>query len=92
MYILKIIMAKYISNPTNVVISTPTGPGQVLVSDGSGIASWNSVVDLNTDMIEFFELVLIVMGIDLTFEEFKNMSKDERMSLLRDLKINKVLC
>ena len=78
-------------NPTNVVITTPTGPGQILVSDGSGVASWNSVVSLNSDMIEFFELILIVLGIDLTFEEFQNMSSDERVSLIRDLKIKKVL-
>jgi len=78
-------------NPTNTIITTNTGPGHILVSDGSGVASWNSVVDLNTDMIEFFELILVLLGVDLTFEEFKNMSKDERLSLVRDLKINKIL-
>jgi hypothetical protein len=78
-------------NPTNTIITTPTGPGQILVSDGGGVASWNSVVDLNADMIEFFELILVLLGVDLTFEEFKHMSKDERLSLVRDLKINKIL-
>lgn len=80
-----------IPNPTNVTITTPTGQGNILVSDGSGLASWNSVIELNSNMIEFFELVLAAIGYDITYDEFTQMSKEERKAILRDIKIKRVL-
>ena len=80
-----------ISNPTTTTITTTAGPGNILVSDGSGLASWNSVVELNSDMIEFFELVLVAIGYDITYDEFTQMSKEERKSILRDIKLKRIL-
>jgi len=80
-----------ISNPTITTITTPTGPGNIIVSDGSGLASWNSVVELNSDMIEFFELVLSAIGYDITYDQFTKMSKEQRKSILRDIKLKRVL-
>jgi hypothetical protein len=84
-------------NPENIVITTLIEPSQALSSVLSNtrcdLTSWGSEgVDPNSDMIEFFELILVVLGVDLTFEEFQNMSSDERVSLIRDIKIKKVLC
>lgn len=66
-------------------------PGQILVSDASGSATWNDAISINSDMIEFFELVLAALGYDITYEDFTNMSKEERKSIIRDLKINRVI-
>lgn len=66
-------------------------PGQVLVSDASGIATWNDAISVNSDMIEFFELVLTALGYDITYDEFSKMSKDEKKAIIRDIKINRVL-
>jgi hypothetical protein len=78
-------------NPTQTTIMTPTGSGQILVSDGSGVASWNSVIDLNADVIEFMELVLVALGHDIKFDDFSKMTKKEKLAILRDIKIKSVL-
>ena len=49
------------------------------------------VVDINKDLIEYIEFAFQIMGIDLTCEDFKRMSSDQKISLLRDIKINKIL-
>ena len=80
-----------IPNPTNTSILTPVGNGTIFVSDGSGVASWNSVIDLNSNMIEFFELVLVSLGINITYDEFSKMSKEEKNAIIRDIKIKRIL-
>ena len=44
-----------------------------------------------TNMIEFIEFAFSILGINLTYEDFEKMSKEERKSFLRDLKLNKIL-
>ena len=44
-----------------------------------------------TDMIEYIEFAFSILGINLTYEDFEKMSKEERKSFLRDLKLNKIL-
>jgi hypothetical protein len=78
-------------NPTQTTIMTPTGRGQILVSDGSGVAPWNSVIELNSDVIEFMELVLVALGHDIKFDDFSKMTKEEKLAILRDIKIKSVL-
>ena len=65
--------------------------GSVLVADGSGSVSWNDTLSLNSDMIEFFELVLMALGYDITYDEFSKMSGDEKKAIIRDIKIKRVL-
>ena len=45
----------------------------------------------DSDLIEFIELLFAVLGYDITFEEFSKMTKEQRKSILRDIKINRVL-
>jgi hypothetical protein len=45
---------------------------------------------LDESTIEFLELVLIAMGVSMTYQEFLNMSSTERKSLLRDIKIKQI--
>jgi hypothetical protein len=41
--------------------------------------------------LEYIEYILKLLGIDLTYDEYVRMSEYERKSLLRDIKINKIL-
>lgn len=47
-----------------------------------------SQAGLSEDEIQFFELVLTALGVDIKFEDFKNMTPEKRKSLLREVKIN----
>jgi len=49
------------------------------------------VVDINKDLIEYIDFAFQVIGIDLTYQDFKKMSSDEKKAFLRDIKINKLL-
>jgi len=51
--------------------------------------TYDIVADQN--LIDFIEFSFKVMGIDLTYAGFKNMSSDEKKAFLRDIKINKLL-
>ena len=66
-------------------------PGQILMTNGSGTVAWNDTISISNDMIEFFELVLAAIGYDITYDEFTQMSKDEKKSILRDIKLKRVL-
>jgi hypothetical protein len=76
----------------NNTISTPTLVGnQNIVYSNSG-SSWSDVsLSLNSDLTEFFELVLAALGYDITFENFKKMSSSERNQLIRDIKLKTII-
>ncbi len=67
-----------------------------VIAAGSGISVCNSSgsvnVSINNDLVQFQELILAALGIDVTYEQFCSMSNDERKSLIRDIKINRILC
>ncbi len=63
--------------------------GLALSQVGTG-TSWVKMPSDN-DMVDFCELVLAVLGHDITYQDFQKMSKVERNSLLRDIKIKRVL-
>jgi len=68
-----------------------SGPGQILMTDGTGAIQWNDTISISNDMIEFFELVLVALGYDITYDEFSKMSPEERKAIIRDIKIKRVL-
>ncbi len=43
---------------------------------------------LSEDELQFFELVLAALGVDIKYDDFKNMDKSQRKALLRKVKIN----
>jgi hypothetical protein len=80
-----------INNLSDVIV---TGSG-INVSNGSGTLN----ISMNSDLVQFHgwneqtqELILAALGIGVTYEQFCSMSIDERKSLIRDIKINRVLC
>jgi hypothetical protein len=65
------------SSLNNVISSTLVG-NQNLIYTSSG-SSWSDVsLSINSDLTDFFELVLAALGYDITFEDFKKMSLSER--------------
>lgn len=65
--------------------------GQILMANGTGAIQWNDTISISNDMIEFFELVLVALGYDITYDEFSKMSPEERKAIIRDIKIKRVL-
>ena len=43
---------------------------------------------LSEDEIQFFELVLSALGVNIKYDDFKNMNESQRKNLLREVKIN----
>lgn len=75
-------------------ITISNSAGSVLMSGSTGLSlssGVNKVISVNSDLIEFTELLFAVLGYDITFEEFSKMTKEQRKSILRDIKINRVL-
>lgn len=48
-------------------------------------------IDIRGELVEYIDFAFQVMGIDLSYEDFKKMSSDEKKVFLRDIKINKIL-
>lgn len=42
-------------------------------------------------LIEYIDLLYQIMGIDITFEKWCELSASEKISLIRDIKLNKIL-
>ena len=62
------------------------------ISNGSSNIAYNyDLVDRNEKLKDFIEFGLQLMGIDLTFNEFKNMSEIEKKTFIRDYKLEKLL-
>jgi len=70
----------------NVLTSTSAG---CLVSYSNG-SNWvdRSHVD---DVKDYIDFALELMGIELDFSKFMNMSDDEKKAMLRETKINKII-
>jgi hypothetical protein len=64
------------------LITSTTGPCSIITYDNTS--------DLNK-FIEYFNFIAEILGIDITFDEFKLMNDAEKKSFIRDLKIKKVL-
>ena len=78
------------SSLNNVISSTLVG-NQNLIYTSSG-SSWSDVsLSINSDLTDFFELVLAALGYDITYNDFKDMSLEKRKQLIRDIKLKTIL-
>lgn len=57
----------------------------------SSIDSYSTLESEVFECVQYIDFAFEVMGIDLSYKEFKRMSSDEKKSFLRDIKINKLL-
>lgn len=78
---------------TNQLTSTmPSGSVHIMLNRmGSWSSGVNDIISSSNDMIDFFELVLMALGYDITYEDFSKMSSDEKKAIIRDIKIKRVL-
>lgn len=78
------------ANISNLAGITTTNTGQVLVSSGS---SWTTLdsMGLDKNLIEYIDLLYQIMGIDITYDKWKNMSSGEKLQLIRDIKLKKLI-
>jgi hypothetical protein len=74
---------------TGGIISSGTS---TIYSNGSSNIAYNyDLVDRNEKLKDFIEFGLQLMGIDLTFNEFKNMSEIEKVAFMRDHRLDNLL-
>ena len=43
------------------------------------------------DLVEFINFAFEIIGVDISYQKFKEMSREERKSFLREIKLNKIL-
>jgi hypothetical protein len=71
-------------------INTPAMPGQVLTTSGGAI-TWNDGISMNSDIVEYVDIFYQLMGIDMDYKRFSIMSKEEKRSFIRDIKLQKLI-
>lgn len=68
-----------------------TSTSTLSISSANNISTGYSWVDHNKDVKDFVEFVLEILGIELKFEDFVQMSESDKISFLRDYKLNQIL-
>jgi len=63
-------------------INAPAIPGQVITTSGGAI-TWN--------VVEYVDIFYQLMGIDMDYKRFSLMSKEEKRSFIRDIKLQKLI-
>ena len=73
-------------------INTPliANPGQVITT-GTNTLSWGDGISMNSDIIEYVDIFYQLMGIDMDYKRFSIMSKEEKRSFIRDIKLQKLI-
>ena len=73
----------------NTISTTTLVSNQNLVYSGS-IGS-TTTLSFGEDLTDFFELVLSALGYDITYDDFKKMSKEQRNQIIRDIKLKTII-
>ena len=47
--------------------------------------------EVDQSLIDYVDILFNLMGVEITYDRFKNMTGWERKQFLRDLKINKII-
>lgn len=64
----------------------------ITTSCGTSITSGSYHLDIEENSItEYIDFIAEILGIDINYEKFKKMSVSEKKSLIRDIKINKII-
>lgn len=75
---------------------TNSNTNNVLVTNSTGISSYSSgpiniSYTITEDLIKYIDLLYQILEIDIDYDRFKNMSHSERICLIRDIKIKKLI-
>jgi len=71
---------------SNITI-TPSG---TLLTNSNSIG-WGDGTFMNSDIIEYIDIFYKFMGIDMDYERFSKMTKEEKKGFIRDLKLQKLI-
>ena len=80
-------MASLLNN--TISTTTLTGSHNLVYSGSSG--NWDATISIGGDMTDFFELVLAALGYDISYDDFKKMSKEQRNQIIRDIKLKTII-
>ena len=72
-------------------INTQTIPGQVLTTGTNNTISWGDGTFMNSDIVEYIDIFYQLMGIDMDYKRFSIMTKEQKISFIRDLKLQKLI-
>jgi hypothetical protein len=68
--------------------------GNIITTQTGSLNIRSYEIEMKDDFKEitsYIDFAFQIMGIDLTYQDFKNMSDDDKKTFLRDIKINKLL-
>jgi len=57
----------------------------------SPISFDNDDRQIDSSLVDYVDILFNLMGVDITYREFQNMTEGERKQFVRDLKIKKVI-
>ena len=66
---------------TNNILGTTTN-SQVLVSTGTSWTNLDSSLSIDSNLIEYIDLLYQIIGVDITYDKWKNMSSGEKLQLI----------
>ena len=66
-------------------------PGQVITTGGNNTISWTDGTFMNSDIVEYIDIFYQLMGIDMDYKRFSIMTKDEKKTFVRDIKLQKLI-
>jgi hypothetical protein len=61
-----------------------------ITSSGVNITTASSIT-IDKNLIEYIDLLYQLLGVDIDFERWKNMNLTDRINLIRDIKIKKLI-
>jgi len=64
--------------------------GSILQSSGNTL-TWGDGISMNSDIVEYIDIFYQFMGIDMDYERFSKMTKEEKKGFIRDLKLQKLI-
>ena len=53
--------------------------------------SWGNGVSIDSDIVEYIDIFYQLMGIDMDYKRFSIMTKDEKKTFVRDIKLQKLI-
>jgi hypothetical protein len=72
--------------PSTTLIANPGS----LQSSGNTL-TWGDGTSMNSDIVEYIDIFYQFMGIDMDYKRFSIMTKEEKISFIRDIKLKKLI-
>lgn len=83
-----------ISGTTTTTTTTGGSPywnNTPVISSPNTTLSWGNGISIDSDIVEYIDIFYQLMGIDMDYKRFSIMSKEEKRSFIRDIKLQKLI-